>query len=57
MPKYKVYVRGELDYEYEVEVDNEDAAGEKAEEMFAQEHQVLWSGIQWVDIEEIDDES
>lgn len=57
MKKFRVFVRGELDYDYIVEAEDKYEAGSAAEELFIQEHQVLWSGVQWEEAEEIEDES
>lgn len=56
MPKFRVYVRGEKDDDYEVEAADKWDAGSEAEELFIKEHDILWSGVQWEEAEEIEDE-
>lgn len=56
MPKWRVYVTGQLDYDYEVEASDENDAGSEAEEMFAREFSsIMWSGIDCFEVEEIDE--
>jgi hypothetical protein len=57
MKKFMVYVTGSLDYEYVVEAEDKWEAGSEAEELFIKDHDILWSGVQWVEAEEIKDES
>jgi hypothetical protein len=57
MPKFRVFVRGEKDDDYVVEAEDKWEAGSEAEELFIKEHDILWSGVQWEEAEEIDDES
>jgi hypothetical protein len=52
-----VDVVGTLDYDYEVEAEDECAAGSKAEEMFRREFsQPMWSAIDYHHVEEIEDD-
>lgn len=57
LKRYRVDVVGTLDYDYEVEAEDECAAGSKAEEMFRREFsQPMWSAIDYHHVEEIEDD-
>ena len=56
MPKYRVYVRGELDWDYEIEADSQAEAESEAEDKFYGEFRgVSWSAIETWDAEEIEE--
>lgn len=58
MPKYRVYVTGTLDWDYEIEAEEGEDAAAEAEDIFQREFRdVMWSGIQTFEVEEIQDES
>lgn len=59
MPKYRVYVTGNIDMDYEVEAEDKYSAGSEAESMFEKEFGSVgpWSAIDWQEAEEIEDES
>ena len=56
MPKFRVYVSGTLDWDYEIEADDKYDAGAEAEVMFGNEFNVGWSSIDWQEAEEIEDD-
>lgn len=56
--KFRVYVTGQLDWDYEVEAVDEQDAEDIAEVMFQRDFdQVLWSAVNAVEIEEHMNES
>lgn len=57
MPKFKVFVTGTLDYDYEVEAEDKWSAEKIGEQMFQSEFGLMWSGVQTEMAEEIEDES
>ena len=56
MARYRVYVTGTLDYDYEVEAPDIYTAEDEAIRLFEREHQTMWSGVDVYEIEEIEDD-
>ncbi len=55
MKKFRVCITGELDYDYEVEADGRWEAEALAQDMFERDHQVMWSGINIHEVEELEE--
>ena len=56
--EFRVYITGNLDWDYELEAETEHDAEQMARDLFAKEFSdVMWSGIEMFDIEEINNES
>lgn len=58
MGKYRIEVTGSKDMDYEIEAEDSQTAMSVAEEMFEKEFDdIMWSGIDAWDYEELKDES
>lgn len=56
MARYRVYVTGTLDYEFEVEAADQWEAGAEAETLFQNEFPMIWSGIDSYEVEELEED-
>lgn len=58
MAKYRVYVTGNLDWDFEIDAEDEQLASDEAECKFQDEFSsVMWSGVSTFDVEKINEES
>lgn len=59
LPKFRVYVSGTLDWDYEIEAEDKYDALDEAETMFAAEFDpgYMWSAVDATEAEEIENES
>lgn len=55
MAKFRVYVSGELDYDYEIEAANAQEAEDEAQWQFENDFPIMWSGINTHEVEELEE--